>query len=207
MRTFTTDEMRDIIKEHEKWRRCEGGNRADLSNADLREHAGLIRVANLSGSNLSRSDLSWSDLSGSNLSRSKGIPPERITPLLILRDQPGKIRAYKLVNADYQSPIRSTGKLTYTPGETLEVKDADTDPLKQCAAGISLCTLDWCLREWREGYHVMLCEFTAKDIACIPTATDGKFRVTKAKVLREYDITPIFEREQKEREEWEKENA
>jgi hypothetical protein len=143
----------------------------------------------------------------SNLSYSKGISPERTTPLLILHDQVGKIRAYKLVNCDYESPMQSCGKLTYNVGDTLEVKDANTDPLQQCAAGINLCTLDWCLREWREGCHIMVCEFTAKDIACIPTATDGKFRVRKCKVVKEYDPSPIFERQKAEREAWEAEHA
>lgn len=44
----------------------------------------------------------------------------------------------------------------------------------------------------REGYRVLLVEFSARDIAVIPTATDGKFRVHKCKVIREVDLEPIF---------------
>jgi hypothetical protein len=213
MRTFTADELKDILERHSKWLLDEkGGERANLSYSDLRYsdlRGSDLRGSDLSYSNLSYSDLSYSNLSDSNLRGSdlrgaKGISPERTTPLLILAEQVGKIRAFKLVNAEYQSPIQNHNKLTYNVGDTLTAK-ANTDPLVQCAEGISLCTLDWCLQSWRDGYHVMVCEFSAKDLARIPTATDGKFRVHKCKVIREYDLTPIFEREKKEREEWEKE--
>jgi hypothetical protein len=220
MRTFTADELKDILERHSKWLADEkGGERANLSYSNLSysdlsysdlSYSDLsysdLRGSNLSYSNLRGSNLSYSDLSYSDLRGAKGISPERTTPLLILAEQVGKIRAFKLVNAEYQSPIQTSGKLTYNVGDTLTAK-ANTDPLVQCAEGISLCTLDWCLKSWRDGYHVMVCEFSAKDLACIPTATDGKFRVHQCKVIREYDLTPMFEREKKEREEWEKEKA
>ena len=189
MRTITKDELKEILKRHRKWQEGEdGGERADLSNADL-----------------CNADLRNANLYNTNLRNTKGLSPERTTPLLILAEQVGEIRAYKLTNENFESPM-GFGKLTYTPGATLEVKDANTDPTFQCAKGISLCTLDWCLREWEDGWHIMVCEFSSKDIACIPTATDGKFRVHRCKVIREYDPSPIFEREKREREAWEAEH-
>ena len=58
MRTFTEEQLREIIESHGRWLRDEeGGKRADLSGSDLR------------GSNLRGSNLSDSNLSGSNLDK------------------------------------------------------------------------------------------------------------------------------------------
>lgn len=127
--------------------------------------------------------------SGANLGGAKGIAPERFTPLLMLRDQPGAIRAYKLVNEKSEGPFN--GGIKYEIGESYSVEDACTDETIQCAAGISLATLDWCLREWREGFRVLIAEFTAEDIAAIPHATDGKFRVHRCKIVGEKDISGL----------------
>lgn len=43
----------------------------------------------------------------------------------------------------------------------------------RCAAGINVATLDWCMKEWKIGHRILLVEFTAADIAAIPTA-DGR---------------------------------
>ena len=149
---------------------------ANLSGADL-------SGADLSGANLSCANLSGAYLSGADLSGADGITPELSTPLLMLLDQPGKIRAYKLVNEKNEGPIN--GGLKYPVGKTVKVGDADSNPLQQCAAGINVATLDWCLREWKPGYRILIVEFTAKDIACIPTATDGKFRLHRCDVIKE----------------------
>jgi hypothetical protein len=165
---------------------------ANLSVADL--SGAHLSGADLSGANLWRADLSWAHLSGANLWRANlswatGVQPERCTPLLMLLDQPGPIRAYKLVNADGIGPFN--GGLTYRVGDSCEVKDADTNPSNHCAAGINVATLDWCLREWQPGYRVLIVEFTAQDIAAIPTATDGKFRLHRCKVITEKDIAAL----------------
>ena len=152
--------------------------RADLSGANLSR-------AYLSGANLSRAYLS-----GADLSRATGIQVELVNPLLILLDQPGAIRAYKLVDSEYRSPIQSTGKLTYTIGQTLEVKKADTDPNVQCGAGINVATLPWVMAEWEPGYHILVVEFTAADIAAIPIG-DGKFRVRRCTVVSEKDLVAL----------------
>ena len=170
---------------------------ANLSNADLSK-ANLsyanLSYANLSKANLSKADLSKANLFYANLSYAKGIKPEICTPLLLLHDQPGKIRAYKLVDSDGHSPFAAANgysPIFYEIGTAYSVKDANTDPTEQCAAGISLATLDWCLKNYREGYRVLIAEFEAKDIAVIPTATDGKFRVRKCKIVGEKDISEL----------------
>jgi uncharacterized protein YjbI with pentapeptide repeats len=170
---------------------------ANLSRADL--YGANLSGANLSGAHLSRADLSGADLSGAYLSRAdlygaylsgaKGIQPERCTPLLMLCDQPGAIRLYKLVTADGVGPFH--GSITYEVGQSYDVTDANTDVTESCGAGINVATLDWCLANWRDGYRVLIVECEAKDIAAIPTATDGKIRLHRCRVVGEKDLTHL----------------
>ena len=162
---------------------------ASLRNANLR--GANLQDANLQGANLQ--DVNFRDV---NLRNTKGINPFFITPLLILLDQPGKIRAYKLVTEKFTGPYHS--KLTYTIGEKYENKNADTDTTKQCARGINLATLDWCIKNWKTNYHILVAEFEAKDIAAIPIATDGKFRVFRCKIVGEKNLEDIGLLSQKE---------
>ena len=167
---------------------------AYLSGADL--SGAYLSGAYLYGADLSGADLYGADLSRAYLSGAKNINKLRCTPLALLLDQPGKIRAYKLVTADGVGPFN--GGIKYEIGEKYEIKNADTSD-EQCAAGINLATMDWCLREWREGYRILVAEFTAKDIASVPLATDGKFRVFRCEIVGEKDVKEIapemFEKE------------
>ncbi len=172
---------------------------ADLGGADL--WGANLGGANLGGANLGGADLWGADLwganlrganlRGANLRGAEGFAPERVNDLLILLDQVGPIRAYKLVDSGYRSPIQSSGKLTYRVGETVEAK-ANTDSRVDCGAGVNLATLPWCLSNWRSGYRILVCEFKRSDIAAIPVG-DGKFRVGKCKVVREIDQDQIYE--------------
>ena len=183
----TPAEIAKILAEHKKWLTGDGGSRANLSGADL------------SGANLSRADLSGASLSGANLSRANlyganlygaiGCPPNLVTPLLMLLDQPGKIHAYKLVNAEDEGHCR--GGIKYPVGAHIEVPNANTDASVDCGAGVNVATLDWCLREYQDGYSVRIVAFMAADIAAIPTGTDGKFRLHRCDVVGEKDVTEI----------------
>jgi uncharacterized protein YjbI with pentapeptide repeats len=167
-------------------------SRADLSRANL-SWADLSR-ANLSRANLSGANLSGADLSRANLSRATGINPHRTTSLLMLKDQPGKIRAYKLVASNGEGPYSRSqgyGAIEYAVGRSYELPDASQDATNLCAAGINLATLDWCMKEWGPGWRILIAEFEAADIAAIPTATDGKFRVFRCSIVGEKDLTEI----------------
>ena len=156
---------------------------ADLRDADLR--GANLRDADLRDANLRGADLRGADFSGAYLRGAKGLNPHRVNDLLMLQFQTGKIRAFKMVDADLTSPIQYKSKLTYEIGATLKVKEANTDPNADCGAGINVATAPWILNNWRDGRRVLLVEFAAKDIAAIPTNSDGKFRVSKCKVVRE----------------------
>ena len=160
---------------------------ADLREADLREAD--LRGADLHGANLRGADLREAGLRGADLRGAMGLKPEWVTPLLLLREQPGLIRAYKLVTADGVGPYN--GGLRYPIGETVAMADADADPTVPCGPGINLATLDWCLAHWEPGFRVLIAEFTAGDIAAIPTATDGKFRVRRCTIIGEKDLTGL----------------
>jgi len=164
---------------------------ANLSHADLHDaylRGAYLSGANLSGANLSHANLSGAylsdaNLSGANLSGARGINPLLTTPLHLLRDQPGLVRAYKLITVDGEGPFN--GGIRYEVGQAYEVADANTDERQDCGPGINLASLDWCLRAWRPGYRVLVAEFTAADIAAIPIGSDGKFRVYRCRIVAE----------------------
>ena len=162
-------------------------SRANLSSADLSR--ANLSSADLSGANLSRAYLYGANLYGADLSRAKGINPFSCTSLLMLLDQPGPIVAYKLVTAKGEGPFN--GGVKYTVGEAVICDGANTNVSEQCAAGINVADLPWCMKEWREGYKILTVQFTAKDIAAIPTATDGKFRLHRCDVTGEVDLKKI----------------
>jgi len=160
---------------------------ADLSGADL--SGADLSGADLSGADLSGADLSGANLSGADLSGAKRINKYLVTPLLFLLDQPGKIRCYKLINANNEDPFNAGIK--YEIGETHEVPEANTNDQLQCAPGINLASLNWCMQNWVPGYRILIAQFTAKDIAAIPIATDGKFRVFRCTIVGEKDLKEI----------------
>jgi uncharacterized protein YjbI with pentapeptide repeats len=73
---MTTDKLKQILENHKKWLRNEGGERADLNGADLHGadlHGADLRRANMRGANLSGinvygANLSYADLEGAYLS-------------------------------------------------------------------------------------------------------------------------------------------
>jgi hypothetical protein len=47
------------------------------------------------------------------------------------------------------------------------------------------------MKEWQQGWRILIAEFTAADIAAIPTATNGKFRVHRCRIVGEKDLVEI----------------
>jgi hypothetical protein len=150
---------------------------ADLREADLRE--AYLREADLRGANLRGADLREANLRGA-----ENVPYKFFDSLNILRFQKGKLRAFKFLDGN-QSPIQDN-KITYEVGKTITLKNGDKSDLTLCAEGLNVATLEWCLREGNiDSHNFIEVEFYAKDILAIPFNSDGKFRVSKLKVVRE----------------------
>ena len=163
-------------------------NLMDVNLMDVNLRNADFRGAVLRGAVLRNADFRNADFRGAG-----GIDKYLTSPLYLLLDQVGKIRAYKLTNQKDEGPIR--GGIIYTIGKVIKVK-ADVNENIQCSYGISVATLDWCILNWQLGYKIKLVEFTRKDIACIPIASDGKFRVSKCKVIKDKDLKKLgFEAE------------
>jgi len=173
---MTTVELAKVLASHAEWLAGGAGARANLTGA------------NLTGADLTGADLRGADLTGAYLTSAMGFNKYLVNDLLLLADQPGKIRAYKLVTPKGEGPFN--GGITYRGGESYSVPDADTDADEQCGRGINLATLPWCLRAWRPGLRILVAEFTAKDIAAIPTG-DGKFRVKRCRIVGEKDLVEL----------------
>jgi hypothetical protein len=107
----------------------------------------------------------------------------------MLYDQVGPITAYKLVTDKWTGPTYPV--LSYNTGDEISEPEADCDEKVQCGRGLNIATLDWCMKEWRTGYHILRVQFFAEDIAAIPTNTDGKFRVKRLAVMDEVDLVRI----------------
>ena len=155
---------------------------ADLSGA-------YLSGAYLSGADLYGANLSRADLSGAYLSGAKGINKYLTTPLYSLLDQTGEIVAHKLVKADGLAPFN--GGITYEIGKEYEEPNANTDETQDCARGLNVATLDWCLKNWKDGYRIFLVSHTAADIAAIPIGSDGKYRVKRLKVIGEKNLADL----------------
>ena len=65
MRNISPEELNEILKNHELWLNKEGGECADLSDTNLRDH--ILRGADLMYANLSNANLRYADLRYANL--------------------------------------------------------------------------------------------------------------------------------------------
>ena len=149
--------------------------------------------ADLSGATLYGANLSRADLSRANLYGAENISKYITSPLYMLLDQVGEIRAYKLVTEECTGPWH--GSINYEIGQTYTEPGFCSDEQEQRAAGINLATLDWCLKEWRPGYRIFIASFKRKfgneDNICVPIGSDGKFRVRSCKIISEVDLQKI----------------
>ena len=157
---------------------------AYLEGANLRD--ANLEGAYLRGAYLEGANLEGAYLEGAYLEGAKGINKYITTPMYILLEQSNPVRAYKIVNSE-NTGIYNPG-LIYEIGKLIQVDKWNDDETDSCGAGINLASLDWCLKEWREGYKILVCEFKKKDIVCIPISSDGKFRVKACTPIKELDL-------------------
>ena len=148
----------------------------------------VFGYADLGGADLRGAYLGGADLGGADLRGAKGINKYITTPLYLLLDQIGKIRAYKLTKENDEGMYY--GGIKYITGQTVK-EIADEDENKACSFGISVATLDWCIKEWKPTYKIKVVEFDKKNIAAIPIDSDGKFRISKCKVIRDKNLRKL----------------
>ena len=131
---------------------------------------------------LRKADLWGADLRGADLRGAKNLPRQFSSDLNLLKWQPKKLLAFKYLEGQ-TSPYQI---YKYEIGKEYEVEDGNSDERILCDKGINLATLEWCLRETNcdltKTYAVF--EFDPKNIIAIPYNSDGKFRVAKAKYIR-----------------------
>jgi len=165
------------------WANLAGANLAgaNLAGADL-------AWANLAGAylcraNLAGADLAWANLCRANLTGAKGIPKIYQSNLSILNNQVNPLRAFKFLDKDMASPINDK-KITYEVGKEY-AKKVNKDKKEVCGAGLNVATLEWCIRENTLGKGAVFIEveFNPKDMV-VPYFSDGKFRVSRFKVVR-----------------------
>ncbi len=135
---------------------------ADLSYADLR--SADLRSANLRSANLSSANLSSADLRGA------------LPQLYSLKQLPicTKLYYWKYLK-DSKSPYQG---FLYSEHQEYIFK-AESDERMLCASGGNVATLDWCLCDSKEATEFMEVSFFVSEIAAIPYASDGKFRVSR----------------------------
>ena len=99
MKTYTNEELNEILRKHELWLRGDpSGARADLSGANLIR--ANLSGANLSGANLIRADLSGANLYGANLYEADLSGADNLCYPLACPEK-GSFTAFKKVRYDY----------------------------------------------------------------------------------------------------------
>ena len=166
-------ELKEVLDKHLKWLRSEdGGERADLSGADLSR-------ANLSGANLSRANLSDTILANISWLAYIGIIP----------DSKGYGYAYKITDAKGEGIFK--GGINYLKGKKFSVDKLDMDVATQCSYGINLAVFSWCLNNKQDSTNrLFIFKFkVSPDNVCVPIGSDGKFRVKECTKIGECDWT------------------
>jgi uncharacterized protein YjbI with pentapeptide repeats len=164
---------------------------ADLSGADLR-WANLrwanLRGADLSGADLRGADLREANLRGADLSGAQGIFDPCAWIAANCKRVRGGIEAYKIFGL-YNQPPESWKQ---EPGaEISEV--VNPNPTDDCGSGVNVATLDWVRRHNDEDLPIwkVLVKWEWMVGAVVPYATDGKFRVPRAKLVEVVETTEV----------------
>ena len=188
----TAEKLADILENHRKWMRNEGGCRADLSRADL-SRANLsgtnlsganlrwanLRWANLSGANLSGANLSGANLSGADLSGAKGLlDTVNYMEAHFERVERGYI-VYKTFGGNYEPPTEWEIK-----PESIITETVNFDRCTECGSGINVAPLEW-VRENYPNKEIWKCliEWPWLVGVCVPYSTDGKIRCSRVRLL------------------------
>ena len=181
-------ELDNVVASHVKYIRGEGGQRANLSGADLSgaDLSGAnLSGADLSGANLREADLrganlSWADLSGANLSRAKGllVAADWLREHLEMDDL--GVLVYKRVGRTQYSQPESW---VIEPGSVIE-EVVNPCRVNDCACGVNFGTRAWCDENYTTA-DLWLCRIRWIDLAdvVVPYNTDGKARCGRLELV------------------------
>lgn len=100
--------------------------------------------------------------------------------------------AYKYVILDAKGMLRSpvypevAPQFTYAPGATLAVKSVNMNQFQACGRGVNVATKAWCRKHMNDSglfrcvlFRVVITKGTQ---ICVPLCSDGKFRVSLARI-------------------------
>ena len=179
---MTQEELAKILELHKKWLNGEeGGERANLSGADLR-WANLsganLRWADLSGADLSDANLSGANLRWANLSGAQGLLSAcNYLDAHFERVKDGYI-AYKTFGAQYRAPK----KWKIEVGSVIE-EVVNPDRTCECGCGINVAPLEWVKRNYSGDIWKVLIRWEWLACVVVPYHTDGKIRCERVELL------------------------
>ena len=199
---MTAEKLNGILAAHKLWLDGTGGERADLSRANLSEadlsRANLSRAdlseavlsranlsgahlseAGLSGANLSGADLSGANLSWADLSWAKGLLSTVNYLDAHFERTPDGYIAYKTFNATYRSP----DTWTIENGAVIE-ENVNFDRCTSCGCGINVAPLEWVKNEYPKAQiWKVLIRWEWLCGVCVPYMTDGKIRCERVELI------------------------
>lgn len=170
---MTAEKLVEILEKHKRWLNDEeGGERADLFNADL-NHANL-RYADLSSANLYGADLRSVDLS----SAEGLISAADYMDAHFERIDEGYI-AYKTFNCTYDAPT----DWRIEAGAVLN-ENVNFNRTNLCGCGINVAPLKWVKHAYpNKPIWKVLIRWEWLAGICVPYNTDGKIRCERVELL------------------------
>ena len=203
---MTIYEIEKVLEQHKLWLDRNGGERANLSHADL-SHADLscadldganLRDADLGGANLQDADLSYADLqdadlshanlsgadlSHADLSHSTGLKPASEYIEENFEKTPSGYIVYKSFGEHYNPPedwdIKANAIIT---------ENVMFDRCIGCGCGINVGTRKWVEDNCKKDIWKCLIKFEWLADVCVPYHTNGNIRCGKLQLLNR--VTP-----------------
>ena len=197
MITYTKEELMEIINDHQKWLAGTGGNRADLSGANLSDadlkwadlRRADLRCANLSGADLRRADLrhanlwranlSDADLRCADLSGIKGL----LNPIEYIMKNFEKTEDGIIVYKSFGENYMPNPNWNIAEGSILE-EVVNPLPTVECGSGINVATKEWAERECINQIWKCLIRWEWLAGVVVPYQTEGVIRASRVQLIK-----------------------
>jgi len=192
MITYTKEELKEIINDHQKWLAGTGGNRADLSGANLSDadlkwadlRRADLRCANLSGADLGwaelrRADLRRADLRNADLSGIKGL----LNPIEYIMKNFEKTEDGIIVYKSFGENYMPNPNWNIAEGSILE-EVVNPLPTVECGSGINVATKEWAERECINQIWKCLIRWEWLAGVVVPYQTEGVIRASRVQLIK-----------------------